>query len=190
MTEVKEETIKVRGKNVQAKLQYFDKSDMKDLQKIYNAWKNLDKKIRRLLPKYKSKTYGRTSNIPDILTEGAFAYFRKCPRLVGNFTKSKSSKAKKLPSSSADCYDKKNKKTVQVKASSTGKNGKCNDLTSFGPKSEFDKLYFLDFYRKGKRDGKFDVYDIPIGFLYKTKVKKNMTLEQRAKKEGKGHVFQ
>ena len=90
-----------------------------------------------------------------------------------------------MPSSSADCYDKKNKKTVQVKASSTGKNGKCNDLTSFGPKSEFDKLYFLDFYRKGKRDGKFDVYDIPIGFLYKTKVKKNMTLEQRAKKEGK-----
>ena len=46
-----------------------------------------------------------------------------------------------------------NKERIQVKACGAEK-----DLTSFGPKSEWDKIYFIDFYCNGEWDGSFDIY--------------------------------
>ncbi len=53
---------------------------------------------------------------------------------------------------SFDTYNLKTKKAEQIKACSVEK-----DLTSFGPESKWDDIYFLDFYNKGKLDGTFQV---------------------------------
>jgi hypothetical protein len=96
--------------------------------------------------------------------------------------KGKKRKQKKLvseagPSASWDCYDLTNKKRIQVKATSS----KADAPSSFGPRSEQDKLYFLDFYQAGKVNGKFDVYDIPLTKLYGVMVNetKKQTLEKQ-----------
>jgi len=186
-----ETVITISGRSLVADLQKFGTAELKELQKIFKDWRKLNK---RLL-KFKTKKSGRTSNIPEVLTEGAFAYFKNSPRLhslrwkkpkkVDKMVKvkGKKRKQKKLvnesgPSASWDCYDLKNKKRIQVKATSS----KADAPSSFGPRSEQDKLYFLDFYQKGKVNGKFDVYDIPLPKLYKVIVneKKKQTLEKQA----------
>lgn len=55
--------------------------------------------------------------------------------------------------SSFDCYDPKSKKRIQIKATSIK-----DDLSSFGPKSEWDLLCFLDFYKLGNWDLSYDMY--------------------------------
>jgi hypothetical protein len=45
-----------------------------------------------------------------------------------------------------------------------------SDLTSFGPTSRWDKLYFLDFYNNGNLDGSFDCYEIDTALIYNTVV--------------------
>ena len=59
------------------------------------------------------------------------------------------------------------------------------DLTSFGPRSEYDKLYFLDF---SKLDGSFMVYEINPDDIYNFKVNKNQTFAQQ-QEEGKRPRF-
>ena len=53
------------------------------------------------------------------------------------------------------------------------------DLTSFGPKSVWDDLYFVDFYRKGKWDGLFDIYHIENQLIYNHKVNSNETFKDQ-----------
>ena len=88
----------------------------------------------------------------------------------------------KLPSGSFDCYDPIDQKTIQVKSASVNP-----DLTSFGPRSKFQKLYFLDFSSKGKVDGKFVIYDIPVArvrnILKKAKKKKPAKKAKKGKKK-------
>ena len=168
---VTEEVIRVEGIKVRAMLQRFDSDDLKKLRSIFKTWKVLQKKL---------DVYGRKSNIPEVVTEGIVACFLGCPILGKfpdgsglkqvNYTKaqlalrSKNRKAGRknkdrptLPSSSFDCYDLDDQKTVQVKSASVDP-----DLTSFGPRSKFQKLYFLDFSSKGNPDGKFVIYDMPV----------------------------
>ena len=57
---------------------------------------------------------------------------------------------------SFDCYSEYNNSRIQVKACSV-----IPDLTSFGPRSVYDELYFMDFYRNGDFDGSVDIYKIP-----------------------------
>ncbi len=64
----------------------------------------------------------------------------------------------------------KTNKAQQIKACSID-----NDLTSFGPKSKWDDLYFVDFYNDGKVDGKFDVYLIPNKYIKNQSLNKNET---------------
>ena len=73
----------------------------------------------------------------------------------------------------------------QIKASSIE-----SDLSSFGPKSEWDKLYFMSFYKKGKLDGTFDVYEIPNKLIYKNKVNNNQTMELQQKEKRGTTPFQ
>ncbi|MBU1890158.1 Bsp6I family type II restriction endonuclease, partial [Patescibacteria group bacterium] len=51
--------------------------------------------------------------------------------------------------------------------------------TSFGPRSKWDDLYFLDFYNGGKVDGLFDIYKIPNNLIYENKVNKKQTLKDQ-----------
>ena len=137
--EFKKEKILIEGKHYEAELQYFEKSDQKHIKELYSYWKKLRSGMKEM------KT--RHPNLPEGISEGAFAIFFNSPRLIKVFGKT---------SGSFDNYDKKSHKRIQVKATTIE-----TDLTSFGPKSVWDVLYFLDFYRDGKFDGKFDVYKIP-----------------------------
>src|SRR5690606_37452399 len=75
---------------------------------------------------------------------------------------------------SFDCYRISDNKRIQVKACSV-----LPDLTSFGPKSVWDELYFLDFYREGKWDGTYDIYLIDNELIYNHKVNENQTLREQ-----------
>lgn len=56
---------------------------------------------------------------------------------------------------------------IQVKASSV-----ASDLTTFGPRSEWDELFFLDF---SASDGSFKVYKIEPDWIYKHMVNKKQS---------------
>lgn len=52
-------------------------------------------------------------------------------------------------------------------------------MTSFGPKSIWDELYFLDFYCEGKWDGTFYIYLIPNEAIYEQNVNKGQILKEQ-----------
>ena len=159
MTEIRKETITIDGKDYNARLEYFTDADLPNLQTIYQSFMSL----RQTIKDFGDKNH-RGPNIPETLTEGAFALFHGSPRLYSLGGKS---------SASFDNFDVRTNERIQVKAmSATGP-------TSFGPKSVFDKLYFLDFLRDGSRDGKFDVYDIPLELVYDVSVNRNQTLAEQ-----------
>lgn len=144
----------------------FDKSDKKTIIKIYEGWK----KTSDLLNSIK----GRGLNFPEGLSEPIFCLVKNCVRVVGKINKSKSS---------FDCYDLVNKKRIQVKACSV-----IPDLTSFGPKSVWDEIYFMDFYSNGLRNGEFKIYQINTNDIYNYKVNANETM-QDLKNAGKRPRF-
>lgn len=72
---------------------------------------------------------------------------------------------------SFDCINVKTGSRIQIKASSV-----ISDLTSFGPKSEWDELFFLDF---SKGDGSFKVYKIEPDWIYNQMVNKNQSFQQQ-----------
>ena len=106
----------------------------------------------------------RGANLPEGISEIAFCLFSGSKR----FYSMKLNKGKKKASASFDTFNIKTDRTEQIKACSVE-----GDLTSFGPKSEWDDLYFLDFYRDGKIDGSFDVYKIDTKLIYSVKVNAN-----------------
>jgi hypothetical protein len=131
-----------------------DKDDQKTLKEIYFKWKELNDMLKKIST--------RGINIPDTLTENAFCLFFPDHVRVAKLENQKCS---------FDCLNIKTGEKVQVKASSI-----AYDLSSFGPRSEYDRLYFLDF---SAGDGTFKVYDIPIDAIKKTKVNRNQTFEQQ-----------
>lgn len=76
-----------------------------------------------------------------------------------------------------DCYDIQEERRVEVKVKTTE-----YDLSSFSPYPSFDDVYFMDFYRYGDWDGKFDVYIIPIEKLLEHKM--------NSRDSFKDHIFQ
>ena len=159
LLEIKNEKILIEKKLYDAQLQYFGKNDQKKLKDLYSYWKQLKSGMEQ----FKS----RHPNLPEGISEGAFAIFFNSPRLIKVFGKT---------SGSFDNYDKKSHERIQVKATTIE-----TDLTSFGPKSVWDVLYFLDFYRDGKFDGKFDVYKIPNDLIYGHQVSSTESFTQQQK---------
>ena len=135
----------------------FNKPDKKILFDLYKNWRNTTE-LSKLL-------YGRCINIPESLSEGAFCLITQSFRMIENIPKA---------NSSFDCYNIHNNKRIQVKACATK-----SDLTSFGPKSIWDELYFLDFYNDGEFNGKFDIYLIDDKFIYDHKVNINETFKDQ-----------
>lgn len=158
--ELKEHKIKVFNQECVAKLMHFSKDDGKGWKVIFDLWKSLKMGMRD----YKS----REPNFPEGLSEVAFCLWSGSTRYI------KIKGTKKGIAGSFDTFNVKTNKAEQIKACSVE-----NDLTSFGPKSKWDDLYFLDFYNNGKVDGKFDIYKIPNKYIYDNKVNKKQTLKQQ-----------
>ena len=155
--EIEEHKIKVFGKQCITELMSFDKQDKKKWKKLFNTWKSLKLGLRE----YKS----REPNFPEGLSEVAFCLYSGSKRFIS---------LKGTANSSFDTYNTKTGRAEQIKACSIE-----NDLTSFGPKSKWDDLYFLDFYNNGKLDGTFNIYKVPTKTIYSMKVNKSQTLKQQ-----------
>jgi len=147
----------------------FDLEDRGKLAEIYLNWRRLSDQLRGL--------GGRGVNLPEVLSEGAFALEMDVLRVVKSISGA---------NSSWDCYDPVRHKRIQVKACSV-----LPDLTSFGPTSQWDEIYFLDFYREGKWDGTFDIYKIENELIYNHKVNENQTMrdQQDQKRRPRFSIF-
>tara|TARA_Y100000034_G_C6890385_1_gene409455 strand:+ start:1117 stop:1665 length:549 start_codon:yes stop_codon:yes gene_type:complete len=146
--------ININNKKVQAQITINEKGDRTLLRNLYLDWKDLNDRLKKIGT--------RGINLPETISENAFCiFFRDCFRVV----KFKGMK------SSFDAVNTKTGDRIQIKATSVG-----SDLTSFGPKSEWDKLFFLDF---SKGNGIFKVYKIDPEWIYKHKVNKTQTFEEQ-----------
>lgn len=128
--------------------------DRRKLRNLYKRWKKLNDDLKKIST--------RGINLPETISENAFClFFKDCVRVV----KVKGSKC------SYDVLNTKTGKRIQIKASSIGE-----DLTSFGPRSEWDELFFLDF---SEGDGSFKAYKIEPDWIYKHQVNKKQTFEDQ-----------
>ena len=140
-------------------MDFFDQSDFSKIKSLYIQWDILSSQL--------VKYGGRRLNIPEVITEGIVCIHLGAGRLTtskGNFN------------SSWDCYEIKNHRRVQVKATSVS-----NDLTSFGPKSVWDDLYFVNFFPYGKYDGSYEIFKIPNNLIHNFQVSKTQTFKQQQK---------
>ena len=124
----------------------FDNSDRPRLSAMYNNWVALKNEL--------SAFRSRSINFPEGISESEFCIcfdINNCGRVlsVGR------------GSVSFDVINFQNNTRLQIKATSIER-----DLTSFGPTSIWDELYFLDFYRIGNFDGTFDIYHIPDEYIF------------------------
>ena len=140
----------------------FDDNDRKEWKMLFDNWNILNKGMKD----YKA----RGINMPEGISEVAFCLYTGSKRFV--------SVINGKTSASFDTYNIKTQRAEQVKACSVD-----SDLTSFGPKSKWDDLYFIDFYNDGEINGTFDLYLIPNDLIYKTKVNRTETFsDQQAQK--------
>lgn len=147
----------IGSKIVQAQVTVFNsRFDRRKIRTLYKMWKRLNDALKKIST--------RGINLPETISENAFCFaFPNCVRIVGL----------KTGKCSFDCIDTKTGSRIQIKASSVG-----SDLTSFGPHSEWDQLYFLNF---SKGDGSFEIYEILPDWIYKHQVNKNQTFEDQQK---------
>ena len=143
-----------------------EKSDAKKITEMYSLWKKLSSSLSE---------YGcRRMNFPEI-SELIFCLVFDCWR-TNNIKGIKDH-------NSFDCYNPKTNARIQIKATSV-----ADDLTSFGPKSVWDELYFMDFFSNNKYDGSFTIYLIPNDADYNFKINKEQTFKDQ-QKEGRRPRF-
>jgi len=156
---VESKVIKLPEGSFAANLQFFDKSDQSALKGIYDRWVQLSNDLQ--------KYGGRRINLPELLSEAVFCMNFKAGRMNGPI---KGAKTK----TSFDCYNVNTSKRIQVKACSV-----AEDLTSFGPDSVWDEIYFIHFYPNGVYDGSYNIYLIDNPSIYNHKVNANQTMKQQ-----------
>jgi hypothetical protein len=147
----------VFGEMCEVELAYFDDSDRVLWKELFDKWADLKKGMKRF--------EAREPNILEGISEVAFCIWSGSGRLLN---------LKGNGSSSFDTYNEKTKRAEQIKAASV-----IPDLTSFGPRSKWDDLYFIDFYNIGKLDGTFNVFKIPSKLIYETMVNRDHTFRQQ-----------
>ena len=146
--------VNIKGRKIKALLTIKESADREILKKLYFDWKNVNDRLKSIST--------RGINLPEAISENAFAlFFPDCIRVV----KLKGMKC------SFDCINVKIGSRIQIKASSV-----ASDLTSFGPHSEWDELFFLDF---SNGDGSFKVYKIEPNWIYKHMVNKKQSFQQQ-----------
>ena len=129
--------------------------DIPDLVNMYELWA----KLSEMLSKYGC----RRVNLPEF-TELLYCIVNDCWRF-------NNVKGFKNAHTSFDCYNPQTHKTIQIKSASIE-----NDLTSFGPRSTWDELYFMDFFCDKEYNGSFEIYYIPDNLIYAQSVNKNQTM--------------
>ena len=144
----------IKGRKFEAKITLPEKGDRELLKNLYARWKSLNDDLKAIST--------RGINLPETISENAFClFFRDCVRVV----------SLKKGKCSYDVLNTKTGKRIQIKATSID-----SDLTSFGPRSEWDELFFLDF---SAGDGSFKAYKIEAEWIYKHQVNKKQTFEQQ-----------
>lgn len=113
---------------------YFEESDFLFFKEIFIDWLKINEKLKSL--------GGRTLNVPDVISEAIFCYFFNAIRTNNT-------------GYSFDCILLDDFSGVQIKSSSIE-----YDLTSFGPRTHWDKLYFVDMAPNGIVDGNLYFYEI------------------------------
>lgn len=141
---------RVNGRIVDMELQFWENTDRGKLANLFDLWSMLNKGMKLIR--------SRGINLPEGISESAF-----CLDFMQDAGRS-------LKGGSFDAYNPSTGKAIQIKASSIE-----YDLTSFGPKSYWDELYFLDFYNSGVIDGHFDVYLIPNNYIFGAKLNSSQT---------------
>ena len=154
--------IKYLNTEISLNLMTFDEKDKKVFKRTFNLWKQLNKIVT-------TKLRGtRNLNLPDALSESIVCQELGFGKLLGATVKGSIKY-----STSYDTFDFKNNKRIQVKCStSTGP-------SSFGPKSVWDYIYFLDMWNNGNIDGSYKIYHIPNEYIYNTKVNKNQKMSDQ-----------
>ena len=97
----------------------FDEQDFIKLKNIFKKWQDINNDLKSL--------EGRTLNVPDEFSEALYCIFFNAVRTNGT-------------AHSYDCVDIETGAGIQIKSASIP-----NDCTSFGPKSTWDELWFVDF---------------------------------------------
>ena len=106
----------------------------KKIKIIFKKWQEINNDLKKI--------GGRTLNVPDVISEAIYCYLFNAVR-TNNTAKS------------YDAVNINNHAGVQIKATSVD-----NDLTSFGPRSTWDELFFMDFAPNGIIDGNIAIYKI------------------------------
>ncbi len=135
----------------------YSDADKATLATIYKSWRTLCNLLTDL--------NARAINLPEGLSEGVFCIAMDCVRMTNSISGA---------NTSWDCYDLNTRKRIQVKACSV-----LPDLTSFGPKSVWDEIYFMDFYKDGNWNGEIDIYKIENDDIYNHKVNRTQTLKDQ-----------
>ena len=155
---IEKKTLQLPEGDRRAPMTIYDSKDIPMLFEIYSTWRKLCQQLNKL--------NARSANLPDGLSEISFAISHDMWRCTSNI---------KGANSSFDCYDpngQKNNNRVQVKACSVHP-----DLTSFGPRTQYDRIFFSDFYRDGNWDGTFDVYELDVSDIETCLVNASETVE-------------
>ena len=143
-----------------AEITKFELCDCDELRKVYDGWRLLCENLKKL--------NARAVNLPEGLSEIGFAMAKNVWRVTGAITGA---------NSSFDCYDPtagRHRNRIQVKACSV-----TPDLTSFGPESQWDRIFFVDFYREGSWDRTFDVYELNTEDVLNYPVNAGQTLKDQ-----------
>lgn len=135
----------------------YEESDRQSFREIYYHWRELCDKLIAM--------GGRGVNIPEVLTEGLFCIDMNAVRLTQGITGA---------NTSFDCYREEDSTRIQVKACSV-----LPDLTSFGPRSVWDEIYFMDFYNEGNWDGTYNIYFIENDLIYNHRVNAEQTVRDQ-----------
>lgn len=136
----------------------FDLQDYEELKGIFKQWININKKLKSL--------GGRGLNVPDVFSEALFCIFFDSVRTNNT-------------AYSYDCVDKKTGAGIQIKSASIK-----YDLTSFGPTSTWDEIYYVDFAPNGKIDG--NVYFYKLDYDIKSIVLNNSKGETFGDQQAQG----
>lgn len=139
--EPEKEKITIDGHECTVNFFKYSDEQKKEWKVLFDKWKELREGMLGF--------GARSPNFPEGLSESAFCM------LTGSWRKSKVTYNKNKVKTSFDTYDSITKKTHQIKATTMKKTG----LSSFGPKSESNETYLMDFHGK-TIDGSFDLYRI------------------------------
>lgn len=150
-------TLQLPAGNFQTLVDTFDNADRTTLRQIYNDWISLNTQLNNV--------NARSVNLPEGLSEPVYCIHSGAYRITNSISGA---------NTSFDAYDPNTNSRIQIKACSV-----IPDLTSFGPRSVWDELVFMDFYSNGQFNGLVNIYEIPTNLILNHQVNAQQTFAQQ-----------